>query len=506
MKRLIVLVSILSCSSLAAQSLTEWYQWGTERPALSTRSLGLADQISAIGGDLANSYYNPAGLALLNQADLGFTGGLFNHPRRYTGDVLGPFLNIDATYYVGGAVPFPLAARPSAPKRATQPRWDQWSIGLAHHQLSSWDQYWGQGPSRPTLEQRASSRLLDQWLAEANGTLPEALDPARAGLWYQLGGLVHDGGGQYRVSPDSLIADLDQFNFGGAQERSQQQQSRQNVTTLSLATRYQKRWHFGLSLHHPVLTNQTRERVYADTLQVVYQRVLFDESRQQQGLGLGAKLGVLYALNEHWRIGMRWHMPTLYWIRATQTSTLTALATDRSRRESRYEQTEQYTLVTPWQVHVSGAYTWGKRHLTHLQFSTGYVHHPGMQTHSAEQGTVRDARLQGSWQAGAGIEAALGRFRFRGGVQIESPRLQGATILPVWQNRLALGVGVQWQVVYIDLGVVRTQQAFVGGIDWMDAVEVSTVESVLVQATLGVRLGQRVTVSPWEKEPEQSIE
>ena len=62
---LIFLVSLLGVVDFVhAQSLSDLYDWGRGQHTLSARSLGMVGQLSAIGGDLANSHYNPAGLCM----------------------------------------------------------------------------------------------------------------------------------------------------------------------------------------------------------------------------------------------------------------------------------------------------------------------------------------------------------------------------------------------------------------------------------------------------------
>ncbi len=165
MKKIIILFCIsLFFSSLRAQYVTDALKYSQNFPAITARSLSMGGAFTSLGGDFASTMINPAGLGFYRKSEVIFTPALSitstdaDYMGRSSADSRTLF-NVGSFGYVGtynskkdkGLVGF--------------------SLGLAYNRQQNFN-------SRTYIHgSNANSSLSDYFMANAEGTDPENLDP-----------------------------------------------------------------------------------------------------------------------------------------------------------------------------------------------------------------------------------------------------------------------------------------------------------------------------------------
>ncbi|MEN9686216.1 MAG: hypothetical protein RLZZ28_2002, partial [Bacteroidota bacterium] len=248
---------------------------------------------------------------------------------------------------------------------------------------------------------------------------------------------------------------------------------------LGFAGNMEDKMYVGGSLTIPIISYQ-REIVYSETdatgLSTNQFKVFeYKESFSSQGVGIGAKLGIIYKPKEYWRIGFAFHTPQLMTFTDKISSSLSA--NTETYAGNRFESSNnlnsgnpgerKYDLTTPWKAIVSASYVFRevndtRRQRAFISADLEYVNYRGARFSSAKSSdnslnnyyktinnTIKDI-YQGNVNFRLGGELKLHTIMFRlGGAYYGSPyadeNLKANKILATG------GIGYRDHGIFIDL-------------------------------------------------------
>lgn len=161
------------------------------------------------------------------------------------------------------------------------------------------------------------------------------------------------------------------------------------ITDLSLGMgiNLQEKWYFGATIAIPFL-NYSRNAYYKESDATSNPNNNFNyfeanESLRTKGVGINAKLGIIFKPVENIRLGLAFHSPTTYQLTDDYTAeVVTDLEGygpgDRVKKQSSTDLTKgqplesKYNLTTPWRAILSGTYIFGTN-LEDVQSQKGFI-------------------------------------------------------------------------------------------------------------------------------------
>merc|ERR1712054_514004 len=78
MKRILTFIMVLACTLASAQTIDDVLRYSTENLQGTARFQAMGGAFGALGGDLSALNVNPAGSAVFNYSEIGFTGTNYN--------------------------------------------------------------------------------------------------------------------------------------------------------------------------------------------------------------------------------------------------------------------------------------------------------------------------------------------------------------------------------------------------------------------------------------------
>lgn len=137
---------------------------------------------------------------------------------------------------------------------------------------------------------------------------------------------------------------------------------------LGLAGNLEDKMYVGGSFTIPVISYQ-RELLYSETDATTnpnnnFKSFEYKETFSSKGIGIGAKLGVIYKPQEFWRIGFAFHTPQLMGytdrISSSLTSNTESYAGIKSESSNNLNSGKsgqrKYNMITPWRAIISASY------------------------------------------------------------------------------------------------------------------------------------------------------
>lgn len=372
MKKLLTgLVLIGGCFMEASAQVPEdvlKYSWLAPNGTARTQAVGGA--IGALGGDISNTFVNPAGLAFYKTRDFVITPGFstIKNTSNFRGDSKvdnKSFFNLGTSgavfgfstpnsNWTGGA--FAIAVTRTADfnnrisysgKNNFSSYGEQYASEIANSGISL-NNVLGSSLSIPT-QLAYYSYLVD---TVSIPSLPASQNPqvVSMALWKNL-----RDGAPYLVNQQNTIQ-----TSGGITELA-----------LGFAGNNMDKFYLGGSLGIPIV-NYTRNSTFTETdatgdANSNFASSSLTETYTTKGIGLNLKLGAIYRAAENLRIGAAIHTPTIYGMTDTYYATMTTntenyVHTNNSTITADLSTlgyqtpTYKYDLTTPWRFMVSGAY------------------------------------------------------------------------------------------------------------------------------------------------------
>lgn len=448
---------------LLAQNDADALRYSTLDFGGTARSLGSANAYGAVGGDFSTLSINPAGLGIYRSSEFVITPGLLDihSESNYYGE------SNAATRYNFNLSNIGLVfAHVNRGKENAKEGWVGGAFAIGFNRLANYNS------STYYSGYNNSSSLLDTYvdfLNSGNGTNPSDAynaDPFGAGLAWET----------YLLNP----VPSDTTNYYAEVQGGDVQQSKSITTSggynefaLSFAGNYGNRLYIGATIGIPtirykynsVYTEEDVNNAHADFDQFNYKY-----NYRTDGIGIDAKVGLIYRINDYFRLGAAVHTPTLLSMSDSYNASMNSiLDTLGSYSYNSPDGSFDYSLTTPWRIIGSAAFTVKKigflsvdyEFLDYSQASFDFSRH-GFSDASyqnqvnsditAKYGPVSDIRIGG--------EVKYDVFRFRAGyAMMATPFNSGiaANGADYASNTLTFGIGIKDADYFIDLGYGRTQ-------------------------------------------------
>lgn len=474
MKTYLSSILLLICFTAAAQTPDEALRtaWFTQNG--SARNMATGGVMGSLGGDITANHVNPAGLGLFKTREFVLTPGfaLNNNKLNYRGtDTAG---KKNAFNYGTSGIVFGAAGRPRS-------KWTSSAFAISVNQVANYNnriQFKGLNNVSSFSEQYLEELIRDR--ADTNAALSNYIFGSSLAFRTYLIDTETDAGGNV-IGFQSLVP----ISTGVIQRYDATTRGGYNEVALGLAGNMEDKLYVGGSLTIPII-NYQRDLVYSETDATNnpsndFQFFEYKETFTSKGIGVGAKLGVIYKPQEFWRIGFAFHTPQLMTftdrIRSSMTTNTEGYApptrTESSDNLNSGNAGERkYDLTTPWRAIASASYVFReivdtRRQRAFISADLEYVNYRGARFSAVDNNNtnlvnyysqvneaIKDT-YKGNINFRIGGELKLHTIMFRlGGAYYGSPYKDDA----IDASRLVAsgGVGYRDHGIFIDLTYAHT--------------------------------------------------
>ena len=458
MKYFILLLATFSFSVLNAQLASDALRYSNLDFGSSTaRSLGVGGSLGALGADYSVLSTNPAGLGMYRRSEFVLTPAVF--ATKTESDLLGTnnVQNRSETDFNLANIGAVFVSQPRLSK------WTTFNFGIGLNRLTNFDQeffYEGETPST----------ITDRFLDIANDTGPDAFEA----------GVAEDAEAIFFDEPSGLyFSDYSDLSLGFLINKSQtvERSGSLNELVFSFAGNYDEKLIVGLTVGVPFLTF-TELKVYQEfvdessfastpDVEPFSTNLQYTERLTTNGVGINAKLGLIYRLSQMLRLGAAVHTPTNFGMDDLFSTDLTYMLRSSNQNISNGGTSPNgvfdYRLKTPWRYFANAGLIIGKSGFVSAEVE--YVNYAKNEFDlTAESNSPEDQAFQEQlneqigedFQSAVNIriggEWAVNQFRLRGGYQVRTSALADTD---GGLGIFSLGAGFRGERVFLDLGYQR---------------------------------------------------
>lgn len=465
---LLLLISLSTYAQFPEDALR--LSWLTQSGTARNQAIGGA--AGSLGGDITSTFVNPAGLGFYKTNELVLSPGFsyLNSKGEYRGtnasDKNGSF-NLGTTGIVLGF-------------QGQQPRKTS-ALSIAVNRTANLNSrvfYKG------TNDYSSFSEQFAEELANSGidiGTPNLELTSLSLGTKMAIYNFLID---TATINGNTQVVGLPEFLASRNQEASIRTIGGVTEIALGIASNSNDKFYIGGTLGLPIV-NYERRTFFREsdptTVQNDFDYATFDEMTTVKGVGVNAKVGMIFKPVESLRIGLAVHTPTLYGLRDTYTSTMTAategyngISTVSSEiftgdAPAQYD----YNLVTPWKFLMSGSYIFGEiedvtKQKGFLTADVEYISYKGNSFQSAESNndasyysginSTIDQIYKGSFNVKVGGELKFQTFMARAGYAHYGNPYADAE-LNASRSLISGGVGYRDKGIFLDLTFVYAMQS-----------------------------------------------
>ncbi len=406
---------ILAAGSVRAQNDADALRYSMIQPGGGTaRSLGAGGAFGALGADFSSLSINPAGIAL-------YHGNEFTFSPQF--ESIHTSSSFDSTLSSGNRNNFNFSNVGlvfTSKNKNEKSEWKSVHFGFGMNRMQSYhssDYFYGIN---------YQNSLMDHYAASANGSTTNDLlnnDPFGAGLAYDAG-LILPG------SPDSTYY-YPQAYFPGAvsQERSSVTRGAYKEYLISMGGNYGDKLYLGLTigiddLNYKYNSDYTEKDV--DNLYDTFNSFTLNETVHTSGTGVNVKGGLIYRVNDYFRLGASGSSPTYFSMTDTYANSIVSdMGVNGTYDVNSPQGKFNYNLTTPWRVTGSAAFIFKKYGFLsvdydYLDYSSMFFtfNSGGTDARAAEQQINNDilAKYGAASNLRIGAEGAIDIFRIRAGV------------------------------------------------------------------------------------------
>ncbi len=381
------LISFAAFSQLPDDALrTAWFtQNGTGR------NMATGGVMGSLGGDITANHVNPAGIGLFKTNEFVISPGfaMNNNKFRYRGsDTSNSKSNFN---YGATGVILASAYNP-------QNKWTSSAFAISINELANYNnhvQFKGFNNFSSFTEQYLEELIKDR--ADTNAALSNYIFGSSLAFRTFLIDTVRGPGGSV-AGYQSLVP----ISSGVNQSYDAVTRGGYHEIALGLAGNMADKMYVGGSVTIPVIRYQ-RDITYSETDATnnpnnQFKSFEYKENFSSTGIGIGAKLGMIYKPVEYWRIGFAVHTPQFIAFTDEISSSITAntetyagIRTATSNQlNSGNPGKRKYDMITPWRAIVSASYVFReisdtRRQRAFLSADVEYVNYRGARFSAADK-------------------------------------------------------------------------------------------------------------------------
>lgn len=448
---------ILVCTGLStlAQNPYEILRYSETTFLGSSRGRALSGAFGALGGDFTAIGVNPAGVGVYRANEFMITLGV-QGKTNFSG--------------YGNQETDDLRIRPNIPNlgfvftklfqndkgQYTKGKWRSFNFAIGVNRTADFNEnrYW------ESNEQQQS--ILPALANELNGINPGQISLGTASTeavmaWqaYLINPLPSDTTSYSSLTDNRLVTQkITSEVSGGISEIS-----------MTFGGNYYDKLYFGAYFGIPIL-NYT-EKITHQELNEESDYTGFNDFKMNQtlstfGVGFNAKVGLLYRVNNYFRLGASIHSPTIYGIEDEYSGDISSNLDTTGYTYETPDGNFEYNMSTPWKANASAAVMFGKYGFFSVDYE--YVDYRKARYYfdsefSSFQNTINqdigDIATNAS-NIRAGLEIAIKQMRFRGGYAIFGSPLAGESFLGKNSAQMASGgFGLRFKKMYVDFSYNR---------------------------------------------------
>jgi hypothetical protein len=411
------------------------------------RFTSMAGAFGALGGDVSALSYNPAGIGIYRKSEFNFTPSLYTKTISsiYNGTTSG-----DIKYAFNFSNVALVATKLREKNDENNAGWVTSSLGLAFNRTNNF-------ASRTNIIGHSDRSMLNVFAKNADGLYPDELDDFAEGMAYDLALIRKDSATNtyYSNIPEGVvIAQTKQIETSGGMSEF----------AISYGGNYANKLYVGGSLCFPRL-RYTEISSFVETddedeiADLNYYK--YDYDLTTTGSGVNLKLGLIYRINDWFRIGGAFHTPTFWGLKDSYSSHLTVSDPNYSTLfiQDSPAGIFDYSLTTPMRAIASAGFVIKKRGLIGIDYE--YLNYANARLSSSpnvfnEQNGAISSKYIGAANIRIGSEWRFDPFSVRLGYALYgSPYTVGVGNKSA-RNTYTFGAGVKGQGFYVDGAYIFT--------------------------------------------------
>jgi hypothetical protein len=485
-------ILLLAAQHSFSQNALEALRFSYLTPVGSARINAIGGANVSLGGDISSTFINPAGLAQFKTNEFVFTPGFFMNRANMNYNDTGFKNKRNAVNTGAGGLVM------SWGNRWNSSRVKNTTIGLAFNQMANFNSnfnYSGQNVES-SFSEKWVDQLVDLQVDDFGNALSGFPDGASLAVENYLVDTISVGGSIVGYRSNAQIrGNLSALNQSFAYET----RGGMYEAAFGIAWNNNDKFLYGLSFGMPIVNfnrNTTvQEQDATGNTNNDFGSLRFTEKFSTTGIGVNAKLGIIYKPVEYFRLGLTFHTPSVLVLTDKTDATLFTDVENYARRitgdpnrSSTFTMstkdvtggddfTYTYQLITPWRVAASASYVFREINDVTKQkaFITGdveLVNYKSMSYSSNEEVPLDEERAyfrsindnideiyRMAINARIGGEVKFKTWMVRGGFQYQgSPYNKNAFPDGVKGHRLvpSLGLGYRDKGVFVDLTYAHT--------------------------------------------------
>ncbi|MBL7825116.1 MAG: outer membrane protein transport protein [Saprospiraceae bacterium] len=441
--------------SISAQTVGDVLRYSYLQPGGTARATGAGGAFGALGAEFASLSQNPAGIALFRSNELVVTPSL-----RFarTESQLEGGLPIDDAKSTFAFDNFGLLFNSNRGKK----NWTTVNFGIGVNRQNNFNaSIFYEGDAAGTIV----NGLYDDALNTINNGGTEAdFYPFDTKLAYDAGAIFQD------ANTGEWVSDF-LGNENAVLRRSQAINTfgKMNEMVISLGGNYQEKLMLGATVGVPFVNYRIEgEYVEEDDQQLVeaFDRLTYTEYLRTEGVGVNLKLGLIYKVNQTFRVGATFHTPTALSLTDTYSNTFAYEYTINGQGyggdaiSPDQDGVSDYKLRTPWRATGSLAavikkFGFVSADVEVVDYSNNRYNFtadvPSQENEVIERAINRE--IQQAYKQALnfrfGAELVLDQFRLRGGLNLLGKPQAGEE---GYNTAFTAGAGVRGESFYLDLG------------------------------------------------------
>lgn len=451
--------------SASAQLASDVLRYSVLRPSGTARFLGAGGAFGALGADFGSISQNPAGLAMFRSNELVVTPAMrFARSEAGISGAGNERFDDDDSGFGFDNFGMVFNTTPSGKK------WKTFNVAIGVNRQNNYRQslyYEGAAPgSIINLFYDYAQPLAAKYVTNPDdqnqlNLLGDNLYPFQEGLAWEATALYFQNGvftSDFEANRGALVTRNHKVSTRGKMDEM----------VVSFAGNYDEKLMVGATVGVPFV-NYTLEGEYVERddagLVDYFDNLTYGEYLKTTGIGVNLKLGVQYKVNQAVRLGAAFHTPTRLGLTDRYSNTFAYAYTDNAGPHDSGERispegTTDYRLTTPWRAIGSAAvvlkkYGFVSADVEWVDYGTNAFRLGGNGATTADEANERlqngliEKQYGSALSMRFGGEAVLGKFRLRGGVNLQGKPERNEDGFNV---AYSAGAGVRGDAFYLDLG------------------------------------------------------
>ena len=428
------------------------------------RNIGIGGSMGALGADFSTLGTNPAGLATYRGSEFVITPSFQNTKTSSTLSGAGNRDSSEISNNFGlDNVGIVFASQPMASN------WKAVNFGIGMNKLANYSQEF-------SYSGISKGSIVDRFVELANGFSPDELYPYEEGLAFDTDAIYLDENdtefiyySDFQQAPDADVKRTQTVKTDG----------KYNEMVFALGANYDNKLMFGITVGVPFV-QYSEKKVYmeenndAETIPN-FKDLTFEENLKTTGVGINAKIGMIYRIDQMFRVGLAFHTPSAISMTDRWDTSMNYdyvfINNNGDEERSDLDASEpestpfEYKLKTPMRAILSGAaiiqrsgfisaeveyvdYTKSKFDLTINDFDPGTVIYEEDLNEEIKDNFASAINIR------LGGEYVYEKFRFRAGYGIiGTPYADGST-----NSTYSFGLGIREKKFYLDLAYKATDK------------------------------------------------